>query len=256
MNVKAVYLGKKLYLKKAISMFGAKVLLREPLVQELGKNKYIVFLPYGVAILWNLSVAEEKSALKKIGSLVDDLVDNPLIEEVKIVTNRSKDGIYVNSIGISKITASKVAVISMVLGRSVALENIEKRVDIAHEDFTSIIDSIANKGRLVHSTKKLLKKVGVAMKIQHTIVSQMAMLDKPDIIWEDTALDKFYNELEEEYEIEDRYSVVSEKLKIMFHNIDFILGLIGERRSFILEFIIVVLIFIELIPFFRDIFQI
>lgn len=254
MNVKAIHLGKKLYLKKVISLFGAEVLLKEPLVLQIKKSKYAVFLPYGVVIFWNFSDAEEKSALKKIGSVVDSSIDNPMIENVKIVTGRSRDGIFGNSIGIGKITASKVAVISMVLGRSVALEYVERSVDIAHEDFTSIIDSIANKGRLVHSTKKLLKKVGVAMKIQHTIVSQMAMLDKPDITWEDTTLDKFYNELDEEYEIEDRYSVVAEKLKIMFHNIDFILGLIGERRSFILEFIIVVLIFIEIIPLFYEFF--
>jgi len=226
---------------------------RDPMIFAYPKNRYAVFLSYGVVVLWNYGVHEVADLLKKIDPFVIDPVQTILNDEIEIVTGKTKNSFKNDGITVTDLKNEKIAIISMVLSRSVALEYVEKQAEKVQKEFDAIISHFAEHGRYNKSTRNLLKKVGHAMKIQHMLVGSMAMLDKPDIAWDDSDLDAFYSQLKKEYEIDERYVILSEKLKIVFHNVDFILGIIEAKKDFWLEFAIGVLIFIEILIFVWDI---
>jgi uncharacterized Rmd1/YagE family protein len=253
MHLTAINVGEKFNLKKIPGALEIEPKFRDPMIFSYPKNRYAVFHSYGVVVLWNFSVHQSAELLKKINPYIIDPVDVLLNDEIDVISGKTKNVFKDDRILLSEITLEKIAIISMIISRSVALEFVEKEAEKVQKDFDTIITQFAEKGRYTKSTRGLLKKVGQAMKIQHMLVGSMAMLDKPDIAWEDSGLDSFYNELKKEYEIDERYLVLNEKLKIVFHNVDFILGLIEAKRNFMLEFVIGLMIFVEIVIFVWDI---
>lgn len=250
MKVHVLDVGKNIAVKEFQNKSQLKVLLKEPLIISAGQQKWIVILRYGVIVFWNMIPKEEKEWLRTIQPFVLDRFEKPL-EDVLMVTKSSRlEGSYKDRIYLKSIEPQKIAIVSLILGRSLALERYERDASKTLIEFDSVMKSFGEKGRTSLSTKALLKKVGFAMNLQHLTVSQMALLDKPDSTWENHQLDALYDDLSTDYELEDRYDVLSEKLKLIFHNVEFILGFIDARRSLMLEATIVLLIVFEIVLFF------
>lgn len=247
MEVKALHLGQKIVLRSLQEKLSLRPSFKDPFVVEYTNGKYVVVFKYGVVVFWGFTDGEINEFLTRISPFVTDRFKVANEEFTDITIDAKEDEVKDNKITLDGLSPKKVALISLILGRSVALENFEEQVNSALSDFEVVIDGFANSGRTKLSTRHLLKKVGLAMKIQYSAVNQMAMLDKPDITWENGGLDVFYNELAEEFEIDDRYVILNEKLKMLFRNVEFILDMLDGRRGLILEVVIVVLILIEVV---------
>lgn len=249
MKVHVVNLGKSFALKEFQKKVPLKLSLKEPLVVHVGNQKHFVALRYGVMVFWNMTKIEEKKWINLIRPFLSDPLQ-PLLEDVSTITlSTQHEGIFRGKIYLKTFDPHKIGLTSVVLGRSLALEQFEIEAEKALSEFDAIMKSFGQKGESHLSTKILLKKVGFAMNVQHLIVSSLAFLDKPDLTWENAELDKLYNELSLDYELDDRYDVLNEKLKLLFHNIQFILDFIDARKSFWLELTIVLLIIIEILLF-------
>ncbi len=247
MEVRALHLGQKINLRLLQEKLSLRPSFKDPFVVEYSNGKYVVVLKYGVVVFWGFPDGDINEFLGQLAPFITDKFNVPGEEFSEVVVNAVIDEVKENKVRLNGINAKKVALISLILGRSVALENFEDQVNKALSDFEEVIDSFAKSGRTKLSTRSLLKKVGLAMKIQYSAVNQMAMLDRPDMTWEDGGLDVFYNELAEEFEIEDRYVILNEKLKMLFRNVEFILDMLDGRRGTIMELIIIILILIEIV---------
>ena len=73
------------------------------------------------------------------------------------------------------------------------------------------------------------------------------MEEKPDVVWDRPDLDRLYARLEDEYELKERAEVLSRKLSVIAETAKVLTDIIDTRRALRLEFIIVVLIAIEII---------
>lgn len=249
MKVRAIHLGQRIDLRKLQSSLGLRISFREPLVVEYAKNKFVSFFRYGVVVFWNLGDGEINEILLKINPFVIEPFQEKIEEAMVVKIAKAKDEIKNGNIFISDLRIEKVAIMSIVLSRSIVLDYFEREVAKVMNDIGIVINSFALKGKTFLSGKELLKKVGVAMSIKHLAVNQMAMLDKPDLIWDDKGLDNLYSEVAEEYELDERYEILNDKLKMLFTSIEFILGYIDVRRSLFLEITIVFLIVFEIVIF-------
>lgn len=249
MKVRAIHLGQRIDLRKLQSNLGLRISFREPLVVEYAKNKFVSFFRYGVVVFWNLGDGEINEILLKINPFVIEPFQEKIEEIMVVKIAKAKDEIKNGNIFISDLRIEKVAIMSIVLSRSIVLDYFEREVAKVMNDIGIVINSFALKGKTSLSGRELLKKVGVAMSIKHLAVNQMAMLDKPDLIWDDKGLDSLYSEVAEEYELDERYEILNDKLKMLFTSIEFILGYIDVRRSLFLEITIVFLIVFEIVIF-------
>lgn len=249
MLVRAIRLGKKISLRELQKNLRFEVAFKEPFVLEYSSKKFVVIFRYGVVVFWGLQPGDINHFLSRISPYVVDIMENQQEEQVEVKLNAKKDEISPTGISFNGSSVEKVAIVSEVLGRSVVLDSFEHEVDNILVSFGDITAGFAAKGKTTLSSRTLLKKVGEAMSIQHLTVNQMAMLDKPDLTWEDASLNKFYRELADDYEIKDRYSILDDRLQMIFKNIEFILNVIDGRRSLFLEIIIVFLILFEILIF-------
>lgn len=249
MRVSAIHLGKQISIKAMHSKLDFKASYQEPLLIQYSKASFIVVFKYGVVVFWGIKPGEVNKFLLTVSPFVVDHFDKKFEEELTLKVGKQVDEIKAHEIHLSYLSVEKVALASMILARSLALESFEQQVENILKDFELVVNHFTEKGRIGFSGKYLLKKVGIAMSLQHSAVSQLALLDKPDLTWDDIELDRLYNRLEEEFELDDRYQIAAEKLKMLFHNVEFILNLLSERRGVVMELIIIFLILIEVLFF-------
>ena len=221
----------------------------EPLIFRIEKNGWVVILKFGVVLFWDVPEKHRHSWIGRIQKYLVEEFGHSVFDEVEIYRSLKEDRVREGDIYVKKLSSEKVALISIILGRSLALEHYEKEADVVLNSFEPLVRKFMEKGSLPWRNRPLLKKIGFAMNVQHQIVSQMAFLDKPDLAWHDTDLDKFYNKLAMEYELDDRYEVLNEKLKLIVQDIEFMIDLLDTKRGLLLEWIIVFLILLEVVLF-------
>ncbi|MET4221125.1 putative Rmd1/YagE family protein [Bradyrhizobium sp. LB14.3] len=70
-------------------------------------------------------------------------------------------------------------------------------------------------------------------------------LPKPDALWEKPELERLYARLKDEYEFQERLEMLERKLSAISGTANALTDIIATRRSLRLEWVIVVLIVIE-----------
>jgi uncharacterized Rmd1/YagE family protein len=79
------------------------------------------------------------------------------------------------------------------------------------------------------------------------IISAIALLDKPDLTWEDELADRLHDRLRHNLEIAERYKALETKLLTIREALDAFLELSTTRRLLVLEAAIVLLIVLEIV---------
>ena len=88
---------------------------------------------------------------------------------------------------------------------------------------------------------------GEALLVQHRVSGQVAVAEKPDVLWERPDLERLYARLEDEYELKERAEALNRKLAVISETAQALTDVIDTERSLRLEIIIVVLILLEIV---------
>jgi uncharacterized Rmd1/YagE family protein len=78
------------------------------------------------------------------------------------------------------------------------------------------------------------------------------ILDKPDITWSSIQAEEFYNCMAEFFELNDRYIILKEKTNILNSIIDGFSSITHSIRGLFVEWIIVLLILVEIVLMILD----
>jgi uncharacterized Rmd1/YagE family protein len=73
------------------------------------------------------------------------------------------------------------------------------------------------------------------------------LLDKPNILWDNENAELLYNKLASSLELKDRFDVIEYKLDSIKDDIAMIMDLTNHNHSSFLEWIIIILIMIEIV---------
>jgi uncharacterized Rmd1/YagE family protein len=80
------------------------------------------------------------------------------------------------------------------------------------------------------------------------------VLDKPDITWDNADLDRLYSRMANLFELSQRYHEIRTKSETLMDITDVFTGLSHARRSARLEWIIIILIAVEIVLYLYDFF--
>lgn len=144
-------------------------------------------------------------------------------------------------------------IIALVISQSVGLEKYEQDLDVHFEKSQQLLDLTQSYALLKRS--KLIEFARNLTAIQHGMVSDLFLLDKPNILWDNEEAEKLYNRLSSILELKDRFEIVEHKLTNLKDDISMALDMFNHKHSEFLEWIIIGLIGFEivmgLIEFFR-----
>ena len=137
-------------------------------------------------------------------------------------------------------------IICFVVAKSVALELIEERVDTVFDEVGGMINRLGH-GVLELSDKALARLASSVLGFKYASISQIMVLDKPEITWDNDEADRFYQTISNLFELQPRYQEIKHKAETLLDVTDVFSNLSHARRSARLEWIIIILIAFEII---------
>ncbi len=139
-----------------------------------------------------------------------------------------------------------VDIICFVIAKSVALERIEERVDQVLDDMETVI-GLLEQGKLGISDRRLAKLAASVLTYKYRSLAHVMVLDKPEITWTNPEADRLYLTLANLFELNQRYHEIKHKGETLLDITEVFASLSHARRASRLEWIIIVLIAIEIV---------
>lgn len=147
---------------------------------------------------------------------------------------------------VSRYDNAFIDIIAFVVAKSVALERIEEQVDTVLDETEDLI-ALLDRGELTIPDRRLAGLASKVLNFRYRSIACIMVLEKPDITWDNPEADRFYLTLANLFELGQRYHQIKHKSETLMAVTEVFTGLSHARRSTRLEWIIIALIFIEIV---------
>jgi uncharacterized Rmd1/YagE family protein len=250
-SVRADFFGGKIDLKALRAACPHyPVLGTDPLVLEVVRSSYAVVTKFGGLVCWNCTVEIIDQLSKDITRLNAQNVRIDSVQDtVEVETGAASDAVEFSRIRLVRLSLANLKIISLALAQSVALEYFENRVAQALGKSTTIVDMLRGKGRLRLKEQKTIQAVGFALEIRSAVLASLTLFDDPPETWESESIAHLDAKLYNLFDLEERLSAINKKVEFLQDLNTTLLNLLSNRKSHRLEWIIIILIFIEILIF-------
>lgn len=252
----AYHFKKKLKLKELEKVFPFKPYQINPdeIVYKVDEQRFIFLYRFGSIVFFNISRDDQNREFDRIANSLDIDEEISASEEFYLEDNSEELTITFDTLKCSKPEYETVYLASFVLAQSVALEYFENLVDDMLERSRKITRNLETTGKIKRKIKDLVKYIGFALTTRQVIVSKLYILDKPEMTWDNPALEKLYTLLSNTFELKERYKMLDYKFDMIQDSLEILSDLIKTRKETILELLIIILIFIEVVLFVYELF--
>jgi uncharacterized Rmd1/YagE family protein len=244
-TARAILLGERI---ETAGLERDDVISTVPLAFRSGKGTVALFR-FGVAVFVNMSPLEEDEVLRRLdGRIVKPL--KPREEDstvIEIVPDKDDHITPAGRIAVKELLNEHTLLIADALATSLILAHDERNVSAVFDVMEPLARELAEHGRTPGGRRALLKHIGNALLVQQRVSGLVAVAEKPDVLWERPALERFYTRLEDEYELKERATLLTRKLTVISDTAQALADIIDTERSLRLELIIVLLIAVEIV---------
>jgi uncharacterized Rmd1/YagE family protein len=245
-TVRAILLGDRI---ETAGLERSDVLSTIPLAFRAGESGIVALFRFGVAVFVGMTPLEEEEVIRRLEGRIIGPIKTYEEESLQIEIAPDKDDQLTPSgvIVVKALTTEHTLLIADALATSVVLAHDEKNVAKVFDVIQPIARELAEHGRTPGGRRAILKHIGNALLVQHRLSGLVAVAEKPDVLWERPDLERFYARLEDEYELKERADFLTRKLTVISDSAKAFADIIDTERSLRLEFIIVVLILLEIV---------
>lgn len=218
---------------------------------------YLIYTPFNVLTFINWEREEMVSALEKLGvNDAQSYEQHAIYQDYPIHIDANLEltcKVSNETITLKEPSTLYLIIIALVISQSVGLEKYEQDLEMYFNQSKKLLDltnsyTVFKRSKLIDFTKKLTS-------IQHSMVSDLFLLDKPNILWDNADAENLYNLLAAILELKDRFEIVQYKLTSLKDDVVLSLDLFNHKHSEFLEWIIIVLIAIEIVMGLIDFFK-
>lgn len=225
--------------------------LRNVIVLTPDEGVFAFLFDYGVCVLFQYDYEAEKRLLDLLGKHAIHPLENFVEEELsyQLVTEA---GIRIRNDLIEVDDLSQLTCLSLshALAQSTKLASFEASIEETIKKTKYIPETLANKGSIALSRKKLAKERGRVYLEKSHIILQFNLLDTPEFIWEYPELEHYYLALSRYLEISPRATVLKNRLEVIQELLEMMADEQKHSHSSMLEWIIIILIASEIVLFF------
>jgi len=145
-----------------------------------------------------------------------------------------------------------IGIICFVIAKSVALERIEERLDQVLDEVEGFFTRL-DRGWLRITDRRLARMASTILSFKYTSLAHIMVLDKPESTWENEEADRLYRTMANLFELSQRYNEIRHKSETLLDITEVFTSLSHARRASRLEWIIIILIAIEIVIYLVDI---
>jgi uncharacterized Rmd1/YagE family protein len=212
-----------------------------------GEQSYVYVFKYGVVCFLNYDPEHTHAFLEKIAPFCRNRFDQKLSEEFEVDINSKENKFGFNKIEIAGADIQTLRLIMLNVSQSVALDYYSEQTDKLLEETNYYIQSLEKKGKLGISGKNLKKYIGKTLNLKNRISENLYVFDSPPETWENEHLNKIDQGLKVTFDLQERFRDIKEGLEIIKENLELFKDLLQYKNSTFLEWIIIILVFLEVL---------
>lgn len=225
-------------------------LLLDPLVLELAPGEFAAVTKFGAVVFWNCGEAASRALMDEIARMPGALhVNESVRDKLDVYIGHAQPSVTFSDVRLKDLTLEKIKIISLALGQSVALERFELEMHEAMRRIEPVVAALRERGELTVSGKEALKVIGFALHVRAETLANLTLFDDPPELWESEPLSYLDRQLYDLFDLEERLSALNQKTSYLTEVNSIITDLLNHRKSQRLEWIVIILIFIEIVFF-------
>lgn len=212
----------------------------------------IFIFSYGCLIAWGLNNKEEKKIIEQLKTFsVNPL---PFVEYGRFIYRygdrtemATHERFNIDIIMLESENAQLKLALSYGLAQSIQLESYESSVQKTIEQNAHYPNQLAENGQIYLSQKEISRRMGQIFLARSSINLNSEYLTAPEYFWEHSNLENYYNMAEKFLDIPRRVSTLNQKLDVLHELFEMLSSQLQHRHSNMLETIIILLIFVEIV---------
>lgn len=218
--------------------------------------KDVFYFPYGACVLWGIDLQECHFLLEEVRDFEEQHLDDFDTDEFTFEFGSSSK-IVEDEIILSDRNVSSRLAISHGLAQSVKLGVFESAIRKTFKHMKHIPEDLAAHGRIALSRKEIRRKMGELFIERNSINLHFDVLDTPEFFWEHSELEPLYSMTANYLDIETRVEVLNQRLDVVHELFDMLGTELHHQHSSHLEWIIIILIVMEVVlTLLRDVFHV
>jgi uncharacterized Rmd1/YagE family protein len=214
------------------------------------KDKFVYIFHYGVMSFFNMTKVEIDATLKQIEPFCDGYATEKISEDINVLIEASTLKVQFEDVILPELNPEMIRLVMLNTSQSVALNRyaeITEGLLIETNEHTKYLE---NKGKLDISGIKLKQFIGKILNIKNKISENLYIFDSPEATWEDEQLNRLNTELKNTFDLKDRYQLIHDRIDIIKENLELFKDIMDHKESSRLEWIIIILIVIEVVDMF------
>ena len=221
------------------------------LFYKFSDDKYQCFFNYGVIVFTGFTEDEMKLGIKTVVAYAKNPLKQWQRDEFQIRVEEGHSTVFEFEEAVLGHIGDKPIRIAMFnLAQSVALDKYRNVTEILLAEITTFTGQLENTGKLKISRKNMMRFLGRVLNTENDIAENIYIFDAPDLVWDDEYLDSLHQGLIRHFDLRVRFSEVEYMLRIIDGNLKVFSDIIHQRESNLLEWIIIILILVEVFDLF------
>ncbi len=214
------------------------------------QGQYIYVFKYGVVCFYNINKEEIKQICQEILKYAKNIILEDISEHINVVVGGTTNKVSFGTVTLKKFNVESLRLVMLNVSQSVALDNYANISEQILEDTRLHTTYLEEKGKLDINGVNLKKYIGRVLNIKNKISENLYIFDSPDVTWDDETLNKLDQNLKRVFDLKDRYRSIHDQVEIIKENLELFKDIMFHRESSKLEWIIIILILVEVIDLF------
>lgn len=219
----------------------------DELFYQIGHLKYLYVFKYGIVCFLGYNETDMTAFIQLITPYCKNVFSQRLSDEFDIEINAAKTKLGFNKVELEGANTEMLRLVMLNVSQSVALDFYNQQANVLLEETNHHTQMLEKKGKLDLRGINLKKYIGRTLNIKNRIAENLYIFDSPDETWEDENLSQLDIGLKKTFDLQARFRTIQEGLQIVKENLELFKDMLQYRNSVVLEFIIIVLILVEVI---------
>lgn len=214
-------------------------------------DKYQYYFNYGVIVFCGFQEQEMTAALEAAQPYTRTRLTHPIRDDLDVVIQEGEAiNISFDTVTLSSVDVNAIRILMFNLAQSVAIDYYTSVTGLILDDVKGIASQMARTGKLRMSRKNMMRFLGKSLNTNNDIAENIYIFDAPELVWNNEFLDKLHQGLIRHFDLRMRFSELEYMLRIIDNNLKVFADINMQRESSLLEWIIIILILVEVFDLF------
>ena len=246
-SFRAIAFVENFNLKALARALPAAVATPRELTVGIDSGRCAYLYPFGVVVFQDAITDDEDRLLAAVRGAIPGLSAEVVREEFVVEETGASQSLSEGILRIDRLTPGRARIVSLTVAQSASMEYYERIVERLFARNLELVQRLERRGKVALRVGPLHRFIGEAIVTRAEVLAVLHLLDKPDEIWDDPVMDRLYADLRSQFDLADRYEAMETKLRSVQEAFESLLDVARDRRMFLLEAAIVLLIVFEIL---------